>query len=140
MGLAAPQLGHNLRMFLMLKNPPQSQDDIDDAHEKFEYQPVINPQIVETSKQRKKDFEGCLSIPGYMAVVSRAKEIKVTFQDAAGKSHQQTLRDFSARIFQHEMDHLDGVLYVDRMEPKSLIHNEEFESMEWMDIQKLLRD
>lgn len=135
MGIAAPQLGHSLRMFLMLKNPPQSEEDLGD---RLEYQPVINPEIVTMSKETKKDFEGCLSIPGYMGVVSRAKQIKVKYLDLAGKEHQKTLFDFPARIFQHELDHLDGIVYLDRMESGSLIHNDEFEAMEWMDLQKLL--
>jgi len=134
-GIAAPQLGHNLRMFLMLKNPPQSEEDLGNA---LEYQAVINPQVLSASKETKKDFEGCLSVPGYMGVVARPREIRVKYSDLEGKPVEKTLRDFPARIFQHEIDHLDGVMYLDRLEPGSLIHNDEFEAMEWMDIQKLL--
>ncbi|TMW61314.1 hypothetical protein Poli38472_012505 [Pythium oligandrum] len=141
-GIAAPQLGHNLRMFLMLKDAPLSDDDLphEDDTVRFEYQAVINPEIVETSKATMKDFEGCLSIPGYMGVVRRAREIRVQFNDAEGRTHQKTLRDFPARIFQHELDHLNGVLYLDRLEKDTLIHNEEFRRLDRAEIAKLLRD
>ncbi|RLN32067.1 hypothetical protein BBJ28_00014871, partial [Nothophytophthora sp. Chile5] len=134
-GIAAPQLAHNLRMFLMIKNIPESDEDLEAG---LDYQEVLNPEIVAMSKTTKLDFEGCLSVPGYQGIVKRAQEIKVQFQDAEGRRIQQTLSDFPARIFQHELDHLNGVMYLDRMEPSSLIHNEEFEAMEWLDIQKLL--
>eukprot|EP00644_Phytophthora_capsici_P009044 jgi/Phyca11/101932/e_gw1.6.603.1 len=133
-GIAAPQLAHNLRMFLMIKNMPENEDDLSN----LEYQEVLNPEIVDMSKSTKRDFEGCLSVPGYQGIVKRADEIRVQYEDAEGRKIQETLVDFPARIFQHELDHLNGVMYLDRMEVGSLIHNEEFEAMEWVDIQKLL--
>ncbi|ETK86456.1 peptide deformylase [Phytophthora nicotianae CJ01A1] len=133
-GIAAPQLAHNLRMFLMIKNMPENEDDLSN----LEYQAVLNPEIVAMSKSTKRDFEGCLSVPGYQGIVKRAEEIRVQYQDAEGRKIQETLTDFPARVFQHELDHLNGVMYLDRMETGSLIHNEEFEAMEWLDIQKLL--
>ncbi|GAB9472082.1 Peptide deformylase [Globisporangium polare] len=139
-GIAAPQLGHNLRMFLMLKNFPESEEELDDPNHRLEYQTVINPEILEMSQRKKKDFEGCLSIPGYSGVVARAQEVKVQFSDEDGRLFHKTLRDFPARIFQHETDHLNGVLYLDRLEEGTLIHNEEFEALEWMDIEKLLKN
>ncbi|EEY59432.1 peptide deformylase, putative [Phytophthora infestans T30-4] len=133
-GIAAPQLAHNLRMFLMIKDMPENEDDLS----KLEYQEVLNPKIVAMSKSSKRDFEGCLSVPGYQGIIERAEEIRVQYQDAEGRKIQETLTDFPARIFQHELDHLNGVMYLDRLEAGSLIHNEEFEAMEWQDIQKLL--
>ncbi|KAG3113174.1 hypothetical protein PI124_g7470 [Phytophthora idaei] len=133
-GIAAPQLAHNLRMFLMLKNMPENEDDLGN----LEYQAVLNPEIVAMSNSTKRDFEGCLSVPGYQGIVKRAEEIRVQYQDAEGRKIQETLTDFPARVFQHELDHLNGVMYLDRLESGSLIHNEEFEAMEWLDIQKLL--
>ncbi|KAE8897385.1 hypothetical protein PF005_g24089 [Phytophthora fragariae] len=133
-GIAAPQLAHNLRMFLMIKNMPENEDDLD----KLEYQEVLNPQIVAMSNSTKRDFEGCLSVPGYQGIVKRAQEIRVQYEDAEGRKIQETLVDFPARIFQHELDHLNGVMYLDRLDPGSLIHNEEFEAMEWADLEKLL--
>ncbi|KAG3029025.1 hypothetical protein PC128_g7961 [Phytophthora cactorum] len=133
-GIAAPQLAHNLRMFLMLKNMPENEDDLGN----LEYQAVLNPEIVAMSNSTKRDFEGCLSVPGYQGIVKRFEEIRVQYQDAEGRKIQETLTDFPARVFQHELDHLNGVMYLDRLESGSLIHNEEFEAMEWLDIQKLL--
>ncbi|CAI5729988.1 unnamed protein product [Hyaloperonospora brassicae] len=133
-GIAAPQLGHNLRMFLMLKHMPETEEDL----KTLEYQRVLNPDILAVSKTVKRDFEGCLSVPGYQGIVKRAQEILVQYEDADGRKVKETLTDFPARVFQHELDHLNGVMYLDRMEPGSLIHNEEFETMEWDDIQKLL--
>ncbi|KAG6961862.1 hypothetical protein JG688_00008880 [Phytophthora aleatoria] len=133
-GIAAPQLAHNLRMFLMLKNMPENEDDLGN----LEYQSVLNPEIVAMSNSTKRDFEGCLSVPGYQGIVKRAEEIRVQYQDAEGRKIHETLTDFPARVFQHELDHLNGVMYLDRLESGSLIHNEEFEAMEWLDIQKLL--
>lgn len=133
-GIAAPQLAHNLRMFLMIKNVPENEDDLGN----LEYQEVLNPEIVAMSDAVKRDFEGCLSVPGYQGIVKRAQEIRVQYQDAEGRKIQETLTDFPARVFQHELDHLNGVMYLDRLDPGSLIHNEEFEAMEWLDIQKLL--
>ncbi|CAH0474388.1 unnamed protein product [Peronospora belbahrii] len=133
-GIAAPQLAHNLRMFLMIKNMPENEDDLDNV----KYQEVLNPDIVAMSGFVERDFEGCLSVPGYQGIVKRAQEIRVQYEDGQGCKIQETLTDFPARVFQHELDHLNGVMYLDRMEPGSLIHNEEFETMEWVDIQKLL--
>ncbi|KAL4134093.1 hypothetical protein PRNP1_004678 [Phytophthora ramorum] len=133
-GIAAPQLAHNLRMFLMIKNMPENEDDLD----RLEYQEVLNPEIVAMSSVTKRDFEGCLSVPGYQGIVKRAEEIRVQYEDGEGRKIQETLTDFPARVFQHELDHLNGVMYLDRLDPGSLIHNEEFEAMEWLDIQQLL--
>ncbi|KAL7689864.1 putative peptide deformylase [Plasmopara halstedii] len=133
-GIAAPQLAHNLRMFLMIKNMPENENDLD----KIKYQEIINPKILHLSEATTRDFEGCLSVPGYQGIVRRANMIRVQYDDLKGRKIQKTLNDFPARIFQHELDHLNGVMYLDRMEVGSLIHNEEFEAMEWLDVQKLL--
>ena len=121
---------------MMIKHLPEEGKE---NPKKLTYQEVINPQILEKSKETNRDFEGCLSIPHYVGIVPRHNQIRVQFQDQHGQSHQKTLKDYMARIFQHEYDHLDGILYLDRMEStKELVHNEEFEAMEWMDLQKLL--
>uniref|UniRef100_M4BPY8 Peptide deformylase n=1 Tax=Hyaloperonospora arabidopsidis (strain Emoy2) TaxID=559515 RepID=M4BPY8_HYAAE len=133
-GIAAPQVGHNLRMFLMLKHMPENEEDL----KKLEYQKVLNPDILAASDAVMRDFEGCLSVPGYQGIVKRAEQILVQYEDGEGRQIKETLTGFPARVFQHELDHLNGVMYLDRMEPGSLIHNEEFEAMEWDDIQQLL--
>ncbi|TDH68127.1 hypothetical protein CCR75_004364 [Bremia lactucae] len=133
-GIAAPQLAHNLRLFLMIQNMPEDDADLDN----LEYQEVVNPKIVKMSKATTRDFEGCLSVPGYQGIVKRAEVIQVQYENNQGRKVEETLKDFPARIFQHELDHLNGVMYLDRMEAGSLMHNEEFEAMEWTDLQKLL--
>ncbi|CEG36725.1 peptide deformylase [Plasmopara halstedii] len=99
---------------------------------------IAAPQLAHNLQATTRDFEGCLSVPGYQGIVRRANMIRVQYDDLKGRKIQKTLNDFPARIFQHELDHLNGVMYLDRMEVGSLIHNEEFEAMEWLDVQKLL--
>lgn len=75
----------------------------------------INPQITWISKRTKLYFEGCLSVPTYWGETKRSIQIKVTYQDLQGKHHQETLKGIDAWIFQHEVDHLDGKLFMDRV-------------------------
>jgi peptide deformylase len=101
-GLAAPQVGHNVRLILVkLAN---------------RFLPMINPELREFSQEQCSGEEGCLSVPGKFGMVLRAKEVLVEFLDEAGKEQRLRLKDFEARIVQHEIDHLDGVLFVDRIE------------------------
>lgn len=79
------------------------------------FQAFINPQIMAASKRNKTYFEGCLSIPDYYGQVKRALSIKVSYLDTEGKLHQRSLKGVDAWIFQHEVDHLDGVLFPDRV-------------------------
>lgn len=76
---------------------------------------LVNPTIVEYSKSSDVDIEGCLSFPDFTADVKRSTWIKVEFQGVRGKRQKKKLSDWEARIFQHEFDHLDGTLYVDRL-------------------------
>jgi peptide deformylase len=106
-GLAAPQLGINKR--LMVFNP-------EGKKEKWMSEVVLcNPRIVEWGAGRETDEEGCLSFPGFTADVDRAGWIQVEYQNGRGKAMRKRLEGWEARIFQHEYDHLDGVLYVDRL-------------------------
>jgi len=76
---------------------------------------VINPKILSNSKRTKKYFEGCLSVPNMWGEVNRAISIKVSYQDPTGKTIVQPLRGVLAWIFQHEIDHLNGILFSDRV-------------------------
>lgn len=76
---------------------------------------VINPKILKTYKRVKKQFEGCLSIPNYWGEINRFSRVKVSYQDETGKEHIETLTGLLAWIFQHEIDHLDGKLFPDRV-------------------------
>lgn len=111
-GLAAPQVG--LALNLLVLNPSGERNDRSDELV------LVNPRICER-KKREFGQEGCLSFPGIYAEVERHKDIVVTYQDLAGKALERKLSDFLARIVQHEMDHLQGVLFVDRLSPADRI-------------------
>jgi len=100
-GLAAPQVGLSLRIFVM---------DWGEGPLK-----VINPEILEFSKDKVVDEEGCLSLPDIFEDVERSKQVKVRFQDEKGRTHEKIFEDYPARIFQHEYDHLNGILFIDRI-------------------------
>jgi len=107
-GLAAPQTGIHLNLLVL--NPTG-----DRAHPEEE-KVLVNPKIV---RQKGRAFaeEGCLSFPGIYGEVERATEIVVRYADLQGAEHEATYHDFLARIVQHEMDHLRGVLFIDRLSP-----------------------
>jgi len=103
-GLAAPQVGISSRLILV-----QRQD------ERGEILTCVDPVILERSDDEVEGYEACLSIRGVGGKVSRAREIRVVFSDVHGERRVLDSRDWEARIFQHEIDHLDGVLYVDKL-------------------------
>lgn len=88
-----------------------------------EYHELVNPEITEKSGE-EADFEGCLSLPGFSGKVTRFKKIKVNYQDRFGEHHTIETNDWMARCFQHEIDHLDGVLYIDRVVDDHVFDNE----------------
>lgn len=102
-GLAAPQVGISKQVVVV---------DIGDEHGLIE---LINPKIV-ASEGVEEDVEGCLSVPGKSGIVKRAKKVTVEAQDRDGKPFTIKGEDLLARAFQHEIDHLKGILYVDIME------------------------
>ena len=118
-GLAAPQVHEGVRLFIA------ALDDGDDEEEEVEPLAVINPEITIVGADLVEDWEGCLSIPDIRGRVPRAREIKVRAFDRTGARIELNAHDFPARVIQHESDHLDGVLFFDRM--KSL------ESMTFLD-------
>lgn len=103
-GLASTQIGNDERYFV---GKIGSEED--------NLKGFINPQITWMSKRTKKYFEGCLSIPDYWGETIRSIQIKVSYQDLSGKTHDETLKGIDAWIFQHEVDHLEGKLFVDRV-------------------------
>jgi peptide deformylase len=102
-GLAAPQIGMDSRLFIT--NVPDDQKRV-----------FINPQIVETSHDMATAEEGCLSIPGVWHDVKRPSRITVQAQDLTGKAFTLAADGLLARAIQHENDHLNGVLFIDRLE------------------------
>ena len=111
-GIAAPQISASWRMMIIASRPS----------ERYPYAPemepvlMINPSFEPVGNAREKDWEGCLSIPGIRAKVPRFMQIKVNYTNTAGESVSQQLEGFVARVFQHEYDHLDGLVYLDRVE------------------------
>nr|MDD3720057.1 peptide deformylase [Candidatus Gracilibacteria bacterium] len=107
-GLAAPQVGHNIRLIVvsLLK-------DRDD--ENFPTIMMLNPEILEHSEETYLDNEGCLSVPGERGKVERWIEMKIKFIDKNLKEQKLILKGLQARIVQHEIDHLNGVLFIDKI-------------------------
>ena len=106
-GLAAPQIHEGLRLFVALLDEEPSSDS--------EAIAVINPEIVPNSDAKEEGWEGCLSIPDIRGMVPRFTNITVRALDRNGKKVELRLKQFPARVAQHETDHLDGVLFFDRM-------------------------
>jgi peptide deformylase len=118
-GLAAPQVHESLRIFVAHLDPDGRGEGAPFA--------VINPEIEIVGDQVAEGWEGCLSIPDIRGRVPRAVEIKVRGLDRHGKRLEIGAREFPARVIQHETDHLDGVLFFDRMRSfESLSYLEEF--------------
>ncbi len=108
-GLAAPQVGESIRM-IVVEYPED--DSVEDSHMKT-YK-VINPEIIWRSEETVTGSEGCLSIPGYVGNVERNESIKVKGLSVFGRPLKINASGWLARIFQHEIDHLEGICYIDR--------------------------
>jgi len=114
-GIAAPQVGISLRLFLMCSAPSERYPDAP----LLPLSVIINPKIINTSQQQELGWEGCLSVKGKRALVPRYTDIAVSYLDDAGTQHNKTLTGFIARIFQHELDHLDGITFIERLDNES---------------------
>ena len=122
-GLAAPQVNKSLRIFVMSSHPNPRYPDAPQIKPKE----IINPRIINKSEEIEEDWEGCLSIPGIRGFVPRNKEIEVNYLDREGKEKIETMSNFLARIFQHELDHLDGIVFLDRLKSnKDIITDSEY--------------
>lgn len=108
-GLAAPQIAVPLRLIVV---EYEEDDEKEDSPKRLYV--VANPEITDVSEETELGIEGCLSIPGLVGEVERSLEIVVRGQNRHGKPVKIKARGWLARIFQHEIDHLDGVLYTDR--------------------------
>ena len=118
-GLAAPQVGVSLRLIVV------EYGDEEDEEKPPKLFVVTNPEIVRQSQEMIMGVEGCLSIPGYAGEVERAIEVTVKGQNRRGKPVKIKAKGWLARIFQHEVDHLNGVLFIDRAEKVWKIEEEE---------------
>ena len=130
-GLAAPQVHEGLRLFVA--GFPSKGRDSEDDDSRVPLMVLINPEITPLGPEVAEDWEGCLSIPEIRGRVPRAREIEVKAYDRRGKRISIHARGFTARVIQHETDHLDGVLFFDRMRSfETLTYLEEF-SRYWGD-------
>ena len=111
-GLAAPQIGAHWRVCVVLN----------DAGEVV---PMINPEIVRSVGQ-VEDYEGCLSFPGLWGRVERAETVTVKFLDMDGRQRRMKVSQITARAVQHEIDHLDGILFVDRLAEPGMLYRLEY--------------
>jgi len=116
-GLAAPQVHEGVRLFVAVLD--------DDPDAESETLVIVNPQIVANTSDVEDGWEGCLSIPDIRGMVPRHTDIRLKALDRNGRPLDLTLRNFPARVAQHETDHLDGVLFFDRMKS--------FQSLTFMD-------
>ncbi|MFP3896093.1 MAG: peptide deformylase [Anaerolineales bacterium] len=113
LGLAAPQIGVSRRVFVI--EIPAEVDEEGNEITPTERYVMVNPEIVKTWGEEEME-EGCLSIPGYRGLVKRATSVVVKGQDLKGKRIRYRGQGTLAQAFQHEIDHLDGILYLDRLE------------------------
>tara|TARA_B100000768_G_C11265645_1_gene370944 strand:- start:1092 stop:1625 length:534 start_codon:yes stop_codon:yes gene_type:complete len=111
MGISAPQVDHSLRLFIMSSKPntryphaPSMQPTV-----------IINPEIISVAKKVEKDWEGCLSVPSIRALVPRHQSIIARYTTRNGEQVEATYYGFLARVFQHELDHLNGIVFIDRV-------------------------
>jgi peptide deformylase len=106
-GLAAPQIGVNLRVVIFgVKSNPRY-PDVEEVPDTV----LINPEITMLTDEREEAWEGCLSVPGMRGVVPRVVRLRYAGFDAAGRKFTREAQGFHARVVQHECDHLDGILY-----------------------------
>jgi peptide deformylase len=110
-GLAAPQIGVGLRVviFGFEENPRYPDEDA------VPFTVLINPQLTPLGDAIEEAWEGCLSVPGMRGLVPRYRDLRYSGVDAAGNVIDRTVKDFHARVVQHEVDHLDGILYPRRI-------------------------
>ncbi|MFZ0544546.1 MAG: peptide deformylase [Candidatus Promineifilaceae bacterium] len=129
-GLAGPQVDQSLRLTVIETAPDRDEEgnEIEGTRDLFV---LVNPEIVWQSDEMVKGIEGCLSIPGWVGEVSRHKSVRIKAQDRRGKNIRMRFYDWTARIVQHEIDHLDGVLYIDRLtKPENFWTEDEFMEMQ----------
>ena len=119
-GLAAPQIGVLQRVLVV--EVPKNEEDPKAQHGLYA---LVNPEIVAMSEEQAEGLEGCLSIPGYQGDVERHIAIEVRALSREGKKVRLKATDYLARVLQHEVDHLDGVLFLDRLTSSEKLHKVE---------------
>lgn len=128
-GLAAPQVGLEHRLAIV-ETLPDYNDEGEAIEGTRDLYVIVNPEIIWRSRKEVSGIEGCLSIPGYLGEVWRNFSVTVRAHDRYGKRKRYRLKGWDARIFQHEIDHLDGVLYTDKLTaPENFWTEEAYEKM-----------
>jgi peptide deformylase len=122
-GIAAPQVFVSERVLVVASRPnaryPQAP--------LMEPVVMVNPELLGVSEAQEWGWEGCLSVPGLRGKVPRHRAVSVRYSDLRGQTHEVDLEGFPARIFQHELDHLDGLFFLDRVEDnKNLVSEQEY--------------
>lgn len=114
-GLAAPQIGVLKRVFGLKLTDESAEVDEEGEAKMSPPMIMINPEILEKSEEVERGSEGCLSIPGKTGVIERSLRVKVRYLDENGQQHTREFEGWNARVIQHELDHLDGILLLDRL-------------------------
>lgn len=122
-GLAAPQVFESLALFIVSSHPNPRYPNAP----LMEATAIINPELLWVSDELVLDWEGCLSIPGLRGLIPRYKRIGVRYQNRRGEMREEEYGDFLARVFQHEFDHLQGTVFIDRLEnTRNLVTEKEY--------------
>jgi len=122
-GIAAPQVAVSYRLLIVASRPNSRYPNAPFMRPTV----MINPQIVDHSHVIVKDWEGCLSVPGIRGLVPRYQDVEVEYINRAGQLTRQMLSNFVARIVQHELDHLNGLVFLDRLESlQEIITDQEY--------------
>jgi peptide deformylase len=144
-GLAAPQIGVPLRVFVAEDDAGRMAQQTVEARGLRGRAPLpltvlVNPRVIAATEEEAIFYEGCLSVRGYGALVPRAAAVSVTGIDMNGGAVSLRFEGWPARIMQHEMDHLDGTLYVDRMLSRSLAGEEDLGRLSSLPVSEILMD
>lgn len=121
-GIAAPQI-HESKSIAIIRMDTGSKTYLDANNEPITV--FINPKIKVVDPKKQEFWEGCLSVPGLRGLVARPRKVQVVYYDEKGEQQELTVDEFSATVLQHELDHLSGTLYVDRIEDKTKLMFEE---------------
>jgi peptide deformylase len=131
-GIAAPQIGVSLRVVIVQDPAGYQLGMAPERLAELERVPVeqyvlINPVLELIGTETRTFFEGCLSVDGYRALVRRSYRVRVRYLDPEGNGHDEIVSGWHARILQHEVDHLNGTLYIDRMASRTFMNDEHYE-------------
>jgi peptide deformylase len=121
-GIAAPQVYESLTLFIVALRPTPRYPDAP----QMEPVAMVNPEILWSSKEMETGWEGCLSIPGIRGLVPRHRSIRVRYLTRFGELHEEEYQGFPARVFQHEFDHLRGIVFLDRTDSRDLVTEKEY--------------